>query len=270
MILFSPIGVFPVDDLTTMSESEMAGLLDRLKFWEGIKVYENVTVGDLMAAMRAAQAKDAAAIRAAVTTIAQHAGFEMEADEIDDIVEEVLQRDTKGIVYESCDATMKFLVKHGGYVPKTPATGDGFQITEADEILDTRTMTAAQSLEWLGRRREQVKEGCKLRIVRRVIKNRSPELYAILTGEMSAEGLSNLTPEQIKRIVDVMRTVSKILTYGSILAGPYAPLVLIVANAINLLIARYDALHPTEAGVEVNSDRGLDFSDFVPEPSLAA
>lgn len=145
---------------------------------------------------------------------------------------------------------------------KAPAAEEsGFRITDADEILDTRTMTRGQSQEWWNRRREQVKEGASLRVVKRIIKNRSPELYQMLTGEMTAEAYALLTPEQIKRIVDVMRTVSKILTYGSILAGPYAPLVVMVAQAINLLIARYDALHPT-GGATADADKGLDFEDL--------
>lgn len=248
-----------------MSDAEINGILDRLKFWEAIKVYENVTVGDLMSLLRAVQSKDLEAIRLAIGAVASKAGFELEAQEIDDIAQKALEKNVKGIVYETCDAIMKFIVKYGGYVPE--AADRQFQITGEDEILDTRTMTRQQSQEWFARKREQIRDAAKMKWalflpVRRIIEKRSPELYKLLAGEMTAEAYALLTPEQQKRLVDAMRMVSKALTYGSILAGPYAPLVIMVAQAINLLIARYDSLHPTGDDT-ADLDRGLDFTDLL-------
>ena len=243
--------------------NEVEGIFDRLKFWEAIKVYHNVTVGDLMKLLDAAKTKDAAVIRPAVVLVADHAGFAMDAKEIDDVVDAVLAQDTGAIVYEVGDYLTKFATQHLGYLPKVPVNPVGpiRMMAAPGEILDVRTMTSAQSRDWLSRNREKVKEGANLRVVKKILERRCPEAIPLLSGEMTAGEVSALSPEQVKKIIDALRTVSKLLTWGSIIAGPYAPLVLIVANAINLIIARYDALHPT-TGETASGDHGLGLEDF--------
>ena len=241
MILFSPIGVFPVAEMTA-TDAEIAGILDRLKFWEGIKVYKDVTVGDALAVLKAMEAKDAAAIRAAVTTIASHAGYAMEAGEVDDIVAELMAKDWKGVIYETCDAVMKFLVKHGGYVPGAAIVEGQFQIAERKAIRD---MTPEECRTWYADNKGGVRTAANSGAGKYALRN-LPQILSALDGTMSVAEAKALDPDQV---VKWLNRAIFLLTVASIIY----PACGLLVTALKLILARYETGHP---------DVGLSMADF--------
>lgn len=233
-----------------MNDAEMQGILDRFKFWENIKVYKDVTTGDLLKLLAAAKTKDAAVIRPVVVALAAKAGYAMDAKEINEVVDAVIKKDTAEIVYQVGDYAMKFSVQHLGYKPLVPQ-----DINEPLIRMMAPVKTRKDAKVFLKTNRAEAIKGLDAIFVRRVVANH-PEVARIVKGEMTSGEVAGLSDEQKAKIIDALRIVAKVAT----VVGVMYPPALILAQVLNLIIAFYDANHP----VNGEEDVGLSLEDLAP------
>jgi hypothetical protein len=168
-----------------------------------------------------------------------------EVDEVFDIVTEALKesRDPWAIAYEFGDALVKVAGPRRKVQPAIIALG-----TQRVE-----TYTTAQSKQYLADYRGVVREGSERLIVRKLLKN-APEVLDGLAGKPQAVAID---PERLAKIIGIVKKVIPILTAVS----AFVPYLIPVVIVLKLLVARYDANHPTD-GSAATSDRGLDLADL--------
>ncbi len=221
----------------------IGNLLDVLSLWR------NGTIKDGLELIDAIKSKDAARIRAAAVKVATDLNFGADAEEINDIVAEVLAHDTAGIIYELGDGLMKFSVNHLGYEPKPHLALGAF---------DARTATTEQAKTWWSQNDQLVREGSKSRIVRFRFK-RHPELLALLDGSADQKTINAISPETLDRIITFIKASIPILTAVS----AFVPYLIPVVVILKLIVARYEANHPIIAGQAPSDDFGLSLNDLL-------
>ena len=202
----------------------------------------------------APMAREPFPLATAVVLLADHAGYGMDAKEIDDVVDAVIAHDTGAIVYELGDYLTKFATQHLGYVPPVTPNPAGPVRMFAGPRTEEFTNAAAKA--WLADNRGAVKKESQRFIVKKVLHN-APEVLSGLAGEPVPVGIDE---ERLAKIISVLRTAIPILTAVS----AFVPYLIPVVIVLKMIVARYDSNHPVGSvhAVGAPGDVGLDLADL--------
>lgn len=222
---------------------------------DGFRLWRSGLVADLLKLYSAVTAKDWPEVRRLIAKIAADQGFPVEAKEIDELITELIALDAGGILYQMADVQKLVATKYLGYVPP-------LSIQPAPSIVPMRQhyteMSGVECRQWLADNRANVREAGRHLMVRWLLRG-VPELTRLMAGEMTAAELAAIDPDRLAQIINVFRVAIPILT----VAGAFFPPCLIAAVVLKMIVAWYDANHPTAADAGNDADKGLSLADLL-------
>lgn len=176
---------------------------------------------------------DPKAIRDAAKMIAGFMNFKEEAEEVDEIIAEILTKDFYGAAYQLGDALMKFAGPKAS--PPYPAPSPVITTMARKNIKD---MTAADCETWLADNKANVRNGADTWFCRRVLR-KLPEVQSALEGKMTTAQLETmaLDPDQV---VKWLNRAIMLLTLVSIAYPPLGAVVVV----LKLILARFESNNP--------------------------